>query len=158
MAVWQIPSPKGLDMATRRATPRTTEHARLLGLAPSGLTELLRQVEEGFPYRLLENFHEAVHLPMCEIGHLVRIPARTLHRRKKEGMLQPEESDRLLRASRVFRRALDLFEDDLGAAKRWLSTPQPALGGLEPLEMARTDLGAQEVERLIGQLEHGVFP
>jgi len=27
-----------------------------------------------------------------------------------------------------------------------------------PLEMARTEVGSQEIERLLGQLEYGVLP
>jgi hypothetical protein len=44
------------------------------------------------------------------------------------------------------------------AATEWLTDAQYSFGGVPPIEMARTDVGAQEVERLIGQLEHGVFP
>lgn len=130
----------------------------LIGIQAARTQQILQELEEGFPYDSVEYFQHSVQLPAEEVAHLVRIPKRTLQRRKKEGRLQPEESDRLLRASRVFQRALDLFEEDLDAAKVWLSSPQPALGGMKPLEMARTDLGAREVERLIGQLEHGVFP
>lgn len=68
-----------------------------------------------------------------------------------------EESDRLVRASRIFGRALSLCEGDRDAAKHWLSEPQKALGGTVPLILARTEVGALEVERLIGRLEHGVF-
>ena len=50
-----------------------------------------------------------------------------------------------------------LFEGDRDAAKSWLSAPQKALGGEVPLTIARTELGALEVERAIGRLEHGVF-
>jgi putative toxin-antitoxin system antitoxin component (TIGR02293 family) len=67
------------------------------------------------------------------------------------------ESDRLVRASRIFGRALSLFEGDRDAATHWLSEPQKALGGEVPLSVARTELGALEVERLIARLEHGVF-
>ena len=70
---------------------------------------------------------------------------------------EPDESDRLLRASRVFGRALELFEGDPEAARRWLGLPQPALGGATPLAFARTEAGAREVEDLVGRLEHGVF-
>jgi putative toxin-antitoxin system antitoxin component (TIGR02293 family) len=59
--------------------------------------------------------------------------------------------------SRIFGRALSLFEGDHDAAKRWLSEPQRALGGEIPMGLARTDVGALEVERLIGRLEYGVF-
>jgi putative toxin-antitoxin system antitoxin component (TIGR02293 family) len=96
-------------------------------------------------------------LSMDEMAGLVQIRPRTLDRRKKEGWLRPEESDRLLRASRVFGRAIALFEGDGEGALGWLSTPQMALGGAVPLEMARTEIGAREVEGLIGRLEHGVF-
>jgi putative toxin-antitoxin system antitoxin component (TIGR02293 family) len=71
--------------------------------------------------------------------------------------LQPDESDRLLRVSRVFARAIELFEGDDRAARHWLSTPQRALGGAVPLTLAKTKVGAREVERLVGRLEHGVF-
>jgi putative toxin-antitoxin system antitoxin component (TIGR02293 family) len=90
------------------------------------------------------------------LSELTQIPSRTLTRRKQEGKLDPEESDRLVRASRVFGRALELFEGDDNAARAWLSTEQPALGGLVPLELAQTDVGSQEVEHLIGRLEYGI--
>jgi putative toxin-antitoxin system antitoxin component (TIGR02293 family) len=78
-------------------------------------------------------------------------------RRKREGRFLPDESDRLLRASRLFGKALELFEGDRDAATEWLTTAQPALGGTVPLDLAKSEVGALEVERLIGRLEHGVF-
>jgi uncharacterized protein (DUF2384 family) len=50
-----------------------------------------------------------------------------------------------------------LFKGERDAAVEWLTAAQPALAGAVPLDFARTDLGAQEVERLVGRLEHGVF-
>ena len=91
------------------------------------------------------------------MAELVQIKPRTLDRRKNEGRLQPDESDRLLRAAKVFGKAIALFEGDVPFAKEWLSSRQAALGGAVPLEMAKTDVGAREVEDLIGRLEHGVF-
>jgi len=57
----------------------------------------------------------------------------------------------------VFRRALQLFDGDTKAARRWLSNPQPALGGAIPLKLAETEVGAREVEAAIGRIEHGVY-
>ena len=50
-----------------------------------------------------------------------------------------------------------LFEGDNAAALRWLTAPRKALEGKTPLAYARTELGAREVEDLIGRLEHGVI-
>jgi len=129
----------------------------LLGLDPMDTPRLVERVEEGFSFGELEHLRENMDLSREEMAELVQIRPRTLDRRKKEGRLHPEESDRLLRASRVFGRAIALFEGDVEGALGWLSTPQRALGGAVPFEMARTEIGAGEVEGLIGRLEHGVF-
>jgi putative toxin-antitoxin system antitoxin component (TIGR02293 family) len=129
----------------------------LLGMKKFETDELLKQVEKGFPFRVMERLGRNLDLSMKDLAELAQIRLRTLHRRKEEGRLQPDESDRLLRVSRVFARAIELFEGDARAARHWLSAPQRALGGATPLSLAKTELGALEVQRLIGRLEHGVF-
>jgi len=128
----------------------------LLGMEEVGTSELVRRVSEGFPYGVLENFRGNVGLSAGEVADLVQINPRTLSRRKREGRLHADESDRVLRLSRVYGRALGLFGGDLGKARHWLSTPKVALGGESPLEYSRVDVGAQEVVDLIGRIEHGV--
>jgi len=39
----------------------------------------------------------------------------------------------------------------------WLTDDNIALGGVAPLEYARTEVGADEVENLVGQIQHGIF-
>ena len=131
-------------------------HVRLLGLNTYETLELAQKIEEGLPFSALERFQRNTALTTSQICDLVGIRMRTLTRRKERGRLEAEESDRLLRASRVFGRALQLFEGDVDGASHWLSSPQPALGGKRPIDVAKFDVGAREVERLIGRLEHGI--
>lgn len=128
----------------------------LLGMDEAGTNELVRRVSEGFPYEVLESLRENTGLSMGEIARLVQINPRTLSRRKREGRLHPDESDRVLRLSRVYAKALGLFDGDLGKVRHWLSTPKVALGGETPLNYARVEVGAREVVDLIGRIEHGV--
>ena len=137
------------------AGPNT--HVVLLGLDTFESPELLRSVERGLPYRAFERLLSNTALPNDDVLVLVNIPQRTLTRRKQEGRFNQDESDRLVRASRIFGRALSLFEGDRDAARQWLSEPQKGLAGEVPLALARTEVGALEVERFIGRLEHGVF-
>lgn len=58
---------------------------------------------------------------------------------------------------RIFVSALELFEGNEEATRRWLAKPNQALGGTTPLSVAKTEIGVVEVERLIGRLKHGVF-
>lgn len=131
-------------------------YVRLLGIRAYTTAALLDLLRVGLPYKTLERFQKNVGLPLAALAELLQIPGRTLARRKEQGRLQPDESDRLVRASRVFAKALRLFEGELEAAKAWLDTPLPALDRHSPLDFARTDVGAREVEDLIGRLEHGI--
>jgi putative toxin-antitoxin system antitoxin component (TIGR02293 family) len=129
----------------------------LLGLRLADPVKIIRRVEKGFGFRAFERFHKNTRIPTDDLAGVVAIKPRTLQRRRNEGRLEPEESDRLLRVAGVFAKAFDLFEDDREAAKRWLYTPAKALGGRRPIDFARTDLGTREVEALIDRLEQGVL-
>jgi putative toxin-antitoxin system antitoxin component (TIGR02293 family) len=83
------------------------------------------------------------------------IPDRTLERRIARGEnLRLEEVDGIARLLRVRRQAAEALGE---AAEIWLTEPNPALGGEIPIRMARTDIGAREVEAVLGRLAHGVF-
>lgn len=141
----------------RQGSPGPHSYVVLLGLETFDAPDLLRAVRKGFLYRTFERFLRNTSLPFETMTKLIDIPRRTLTRRKREGRFLPDESDRLLRASRLFGRTLELFEGDRNAATEWLTKAQPALGGALPIDLAKTDVGAREVETLIGRLEHGVF-
>lgn len=129
---------------------------RFLGLGRTDSLSLDRAVRQGLSYGALERLAAQIELPLPQISDLIQVPSRTLLRRKTEGRLHPDESDRLMRLLRIFGRALELFEGDRASARSWLGRPQTALGGQSPLRFAMTDIGAQEVDALIGRLEHGV--
>lgn len=129
---------------------------RTLGIGARDSMQVIRLVEQGFPFSRLTKLRKTAALSMEEVAGFVAISQRTLARRQKEGRLHPDESDRVWRASLIFDMVVDLFEGDVSAARQWLQSPQKALGGKTPLEFASTGVGAREVEDLIGRLEHGV--
>lgn len=132
-------------------------HSHRSTLETGDIYEMIRRVRAGFSFKSLADFEKASGLSREKITRLVAIPQRTLTRRRNEGKLKPEESDRLLRICRIFDRAVELFEGDPRSAREWLEAPQTGLGGEVPLEFASTEVGAREVENLIGRLEHGVI-
>ncbi len=146
-----------LESPVRTIPASPLSYILLLGLKPAHPLELIRLVNRGLPFSAFERLQEALGLPAQEIADIVGIPARTLHRRKEQRRLQPDESDRLVRLARIYGMALDLFEGDQPEARHWLSSPQPGLGGASALALASTEVGAREVESLIARLEHGVF-
>ncbi len=131
-------------------------YVALLGLRNYKPFKIYLQLRKGLPYTAFERFQRNTRLSSATLAELIQLPARTMARRKETGRLQPDESDRLIRVARVFGRALELFEGDPEGARHWLSSKQRLLGNLVPLELASTDVGALEVEHLIGRLEHGI--
>lgn len=132
-------------------------YALKLGVNASNTLDLINELDEGFSYHAFEQLQGELGTSIAELGALLQIPRRTLSRRKRDGRLPPDESERLLRFSRVLYTSIELFEGDREVALKWLRSQNRALGGETPLEMTRTEIGAREVEKLIGRLEHGVF-
>lgn len=100
----------------KEGAPGPHAYAVLLGLNVFDAAGLLQAVLKGLPYRVLERFQENSAMSFEAILWVIDVPRRTLTRRKREGRLQPVESDRLLRASRLFGQALELFDGDRDAA------------------------------------------
>ena len=91
-----------------------------------------------------------------EVSAVLRLPPRTMARRKREGRLDPDESDRLLPLARIAAEAARILGDE-EAAVGWLRDPNVALGGEMPMALLRTDIGARQVEQILGRIEYGVY-
>ena len=119
--------------------PPLTYAEAVQGVSPKMVRELVRQGR------------------LSEADLFAVVPRRTFERRLGSGQpLKVAEADAIARLIRVREHARRTFgRDDL--AETWLTEPNPELGERIPVEMARTDLGAREVETVLGRIEHGVF-
>lgn len=141
----------------KTGSPGPHAYTVLLGLSYFDLPNVMKAVEKGFPWKTIERLANNMDLPLELIADMIGVPRRTLARRKADARFQPDESDRLLRIARVFAQTLRLFDGDRDAATEWLTDINRALGGVAPIDFARTEVGAVEVEHLIGRIEHGVY-
>jgi putative toxin-antitoxin system antitoxin component (TIGR02293 family) len=117
---------------------------------------LIRSLKSGLPIHELDDLRRYLEVPMEQLAPMLGISRATLHRRKVSGRLDAAESDRVLRFARLLGRAGEVMES-LEAGRRWLTSRQFGLGGAVPLEYAETEVGAREVEDLLGRIEHGVY-
>ncbi len=123
------------------------------------ITALHRDIERiraGLSFRAVSNLQHALNVPMDTMAFVLGMSRATLHRRKREGKIDGNASERLVRYERLLEKAGDVFGDATDA-RRWLTHPQPGLGGAVPIEFAATEIGAREVENLLGRLEYGVY-
>lgn len=113
-------------------------------------------VRRGLSVRTVAAVARATELTQSELSEVLAIPERTLIRRKKQGTLSSDESAKVLRVARVLQRAIEVMEDR-AAALHWLKSVNRALGGVTPLSLLDTELGAEAVLDTLGRIEHGVF-
>jgi putative toxin-antitoxin system antitoxin component (TIGR02293 family) len=124
---------------------------------PSTAAEWAQRIQSGLPAAAALAFKEALKLTYDELAALLGLSARTLARwDPAKSRLDLVSGDRLVRSARLFAIAEEVLEDREAAA-RWLKSPQRALGGHVPLQLAETDVGSRAVEALLGRMEHGVY-
>ncbi len=114
-----------------------------------------KMIREGLPPAVIGRLSEQLDMSTTRTLRVVNLSKQTFARRQRAGKLTAEESDRVWRVADLVARANELLGDESSAAE-WLRTPAPALEGETPLERASTEVGARDVEDLIGRLEHGI--
>jgi putative toxin-antitoxin system antitoxin component (TIGR02293 family) len=120
----------------------------------TNLDQLRESVKAGLPFTSLEAVMAKFWLGREEVAAALHLPQWTIARRKKERKLQAEESDRLLRLARVSSQAADILGSEKKAAQ-WLRRPNRALGNQVPLDLIDSDIGARQVDEVLGRIEHG---
>src|SRR6266853_308674 len=119
-------------------------------------TELIRKIQKGLRFTELETLQNSIDLPFEQLAAKLSISRSTLQRRKAAGRLSPDESDKVMRLSRLLEHATNVF-GDIERARAWLKFPQRGLGGAIPLDYAETEVGAREVDDLLGRIEYSVY-
>jgi len=122
-----------------------------------GPKDILKKIEKGMPYKEVILLQAQLGIDKEMLAGLLRISPRTYDRRKLDGKLDSQETDRALRLRRIIQLTIEMYDGDEGAAKAWLRQSIPALEGLKPLDLIETEAGAVLVENLIGRIEAGVF-
>jgi len=117
---------------------------------------VIQRADKGLPYVAMDAVGKRYGIPLARLARVIGLPARTLARRKAERRLSPAESDRLVRVARIASSAEDVLETPEKAG-RWLQKPNRALGGAIPLELLRSDLGAEQVTTILVRIDHGVY-
>ena len=117
---------------------------------------MIERVRDGLPFVEFHATQEMLGVTEERLGALLGMSRATLHRRKKSGLLDRAESDRLVRYARLLTHAMAAL-GGIEGARSWLVAPSLDFHGECPLDYADTEIGAREVDALLGRLEHGVF-
>jgi putative toxin-antitoxin system antitoxin component (TIGR02293 family) len=137
-----------------QAVARELGGRRALGRVPATDHDLREAIRKGFPPAVVEALMRASGLTLKELAGALDLSTRSLQRRRSSGRLARFESDRLYRLARI----VALAEESLGDRSRallWLKRANRALGGASPITAIDTELGARQVENVLGRIAFG---
>lgn len=131
---------------------------KAIGSPARNTAELGRAIRQGLSKASLLSVKRRAALTDRQLATMLGISEKTLGRIKEdEGRrLDAVSSDRLYRLARIFAIAEHALES-AEAAHEWLHHPQVGLGNQVPLDSLQTEVGAREVENLLGRIEYGVY-
>lgn len=153
-------NPVGKRRTSRSAAPTGRQSSKpAVVRAANSMTvlQLTEAIRDGLPASELVALKEALGASNEQMARFIGTSTATLNRRRDGGRLTAVEGDRVVRFARLYGLALEVMGTP-EHARAWLASAQRGLGGATPLEHALTELGAREVEELLGRIEHGVYP
>lgn len=118
---------------------RDLEKIILHGLPPDAIALIMERIYPG----QIDKYYQLV-------------PRSTLVRRQKEGsLLSVEESQKAERIARVFSFAVEVWGDE-AKAREFMTKSHPMLDNRTPFEASLSELGARQVEQILGRLMLGI--
>ena len=117
--------------------------------------QVIDLIREGVSGDSITRLADLINIPKNDVYNLLNLKARTAQRQVSKN-LDADKSGHLVQITRILQRCVEVFED-LEKAKRWLKSPNYALGNQIPLNLLDTTEGIELVRDTLTRIEYGVF-
>jgi putative toxin-antitoxin system antitoxin component (TIGR02293 family) len=128
---------------------------KVLGIEVQSDRDLEKIVLNGLPTNVVTEIIEKIYPGQTDKIYQL-IPRSTLIRRQKTGaILNAEESQKAERIARVFSFAVEVWNSE-DKARDFMTKLHPMLENRTPFEASLSELGARQVEEILGRLMFGI--
>jgi len=133
----------------------TLDVEEYLGVSPTSEFNLAEIVEKGLSPGSVALLKQRG-LTFSEISEIVISPRTLKHRKSRGENLSHEETDRMVRVTRIVSLAETVFGNH-EKALLWLRMGDDRLGNRSPLSMLQTEAGGRLVESMLWQVDEGIY-
>ena len=140
--------------SAKRIDMMSTEPFEIVGNVESP-DDVIGVVKRGLNFGVIENLRFELDISSATLLKIVGISDSTMRRRRAAGRLDQNESERVYRLGKLFHLATRVF-NSRELAGQWFKIPSSALGGATPLDYADTEIGKQEIEKLLYRIAYGI--
>ena len=130
--------------------------AQILKTSEEQSIDWIKLTREGVSKQFMQEVQERMQLSQKELANLLHLTPRTIQRMKEGDLLPPAASGHLLELARLYRRAVEVLDNENVANQR-LRMSITALGGVTPVSLLDTPVGIQWVMTTLGRIEHSVY-
>jgi putative toxin-antitoxin system antitoxin component (TIGR02293 family) len=141
------------SVAEKTTAPAKKSPPRKALRAKSSPNKIAKPATGGLEFGEFESLRKQLDLSLEELSARFGLSPNAIAERKASGHLTTDESGKVVCYARLLGHAMYLF-GGLNEARQWLKTPQRGLHGAVPLDYAKTDLGAREVENLLTEMQN----
>lgn len=137
------------------ATAQMLGGAEVLGIQVKSDRDLEKAIVQGLPTDTIALVVGQIYPGQTDKLYEL-VPRSTLVRRQKEGSnLSVEESQKAERLARIFSFAVEVWGNEI-KAREFMQKAHPMLEDRTPFEAGLNELGARQVEQILGRLMFGV--
>jgi len=129
--------------------------AEILRICSPKEMAVISMLREGFPASAADFLGTNIQVSTAELAKMLGMTTRVLARRRREGVLSSQESERLFRTARAIAQSEEAF-GDLKNALDWLRAPLIVLGGVTPISLLDTEMGGELVLRILINIVYGL--
>lgn len=126
----------------------------LVSFATADRVSLARRLRKGMSTRTLEALDRARTINLSLLANHGLLDQEAWESARAKGRTGGSLSDLFVRYLRIIRIAQRIWDTE--TAEQWIVRPNKALQGEIPITLLDTDQGAQAVEALLSQIEHGI--
>ncbi|NRF37546.1 antitoxin Xre/MbcA/ParS toxin-binding domain-containing protein [Pedobacter foliorum] len=116
----------------------------------------IASVRTGISKDSLVSFKQAIDIDYDQLSFVLGTTKNTLHKKQGPETFGPSISEKLIALMDVYRFGYQVFTDH-EKFNKWVQTANRALGNRIPLAIMDTIFGIDEVNSIIGRIQHGVL-
>jgi putative toxin-antitoxin system antitoxin component (TIGR02293 family) len=120
------------------------------------LLEKMNLVRTGVTKEYLEEFKLQSKLDYQKLAKVLSVTRATLINKKKKEKFHPALSERIVGVEDLYTYGFEVF-DDKEKFNQWMFTNNKALGGQPPYDLIDNIFGREEVRKILGRIEYGVY-
>lgn len=118
---------------------------------------MVEVIKKGITYSLFEEIQKLSSLTSQEWATILNLSTRSLQRYKEQDQLfKPIQSEKIMELGEIFILGNEVF-GDADKFKRWLETPNFAIGSVRPTDLLSDSFGQQLVTDELNRINYGIF-